>query len=148
MSRIRNLVLVLAAFAGALAAPVLAEDAPDSRAARTFSLGLVATVPPDSGDDPAAAVDRAIVAEWLAAASSTSSEGLVEFALPGGGFGVDLQGRFQTAIVATLAVDGRVVLTEATISGVALEVASSAGARPAGEASGSVARYGGAHAPR
>lgn len=43
---------------------------------------------------------------------STSHQGLVEQPLPGGGYMVDLQGRFRHMAVATVADDGAVVLSE------------------------------------
>ena len=43
---------------------------------------------------------------------STSDAGLVEQALPDGGYMVDLQGRFQHAAVATVADDGTIVIRE------------------------------------
>jgi hypothetical protein len=47
-------------------------------------------------------------AESQAPDLSTSSEGLTETRLPGGGAKVDLQGRFQTPLVATVGADGKV----------------------------------------
>lgn len=41
-------------------------------------------------------------------AMSTSHEGLTEEPLPGGGFKLDLRGRFQSATVATVGADGTV----------------------------------------
>lgn len=43
---------------------------------------------------------------------STSHEGLVERPLPGGGYAVDLKGRFRHVTVATLAPDGTVVVRD------------------------------------
>lgn len=40
---------------------------------------------------------------------SRSDEGLVEQPLPGGGFGIDLQGRFQEFVIVTLGADGKLV---------------------------------------
>jgi len=43
-------------------------------------------------------------------ASSTSSEGLVQVPspVPGGGVGMDLQGRFQSRLIGTIGADGKV----------------------------------------
>lgn len=43
---------------------------------------------------------------------STSHDGLVERPLPGGGYMVDLQGRFRHVAVATVAADGTIVIKE------------------------------------
>jgi hypothetical protein len=55
---------------------------------------------------------------------STSHQGLVEQALPGGGYMVDLQGRFRSMAVATVADDGTIVISE--VAGEAFLPASSA----------------------
>lgn len=41
-------------------------------------------------------------------ALSTSHQGLVEVPLPGGGYKLDLQGRFQNPLIATVGADGKV----------------------------------------
>jgi hypothetical protein len=46
----------------------------------------------------------------LSNAMSMSQEGLVEVPAPGGGFMVDLRGRFQQATTATTGADGKVAL--------------------------------------
>lgn len=47
----------------------------------------------------------------LAASSSTSSEGLKETPLPGGGVMVDLESRFQSVAIATVGPDGKIGFT-------------------------------------
>lgn len=47
----------------------------------------------------------------LAASSSTSSDGLKETPLPGGGVMVDLEGRFQSVAIATVGPDGKIGFT-------------------------------------
>jgi hypothetical protein len=72
--------------------------------------GMRAYVDPQTGKVGAPPPDQAAPLPSAAEqdASSTSSEGLVVVPAPGGGEMVDLQGRFQTSITATLKPDGTV----------------------------------------
>ena len=73
--------------------------------------GLMAFVDPATGKlvEPSAADLAAFFARnpELRKALSTSTEGLTEVPLPGGGYKVDLQGRFRSTIVATVGPDGK-----------------------------------------
>jgi hypothetical protein len=73
--------------------------------------GLVAVIDPATGtvtEDPEL-IERLLADPAIQNALSTSSEGLVEEVLPlGGGVRVDLQGRFQSVVVALREPSGRV----------------------------------------
>jgi len=78
----------------------------------TASQGLVLNIDPITGaiiDHPAAGATRLALPAALASQLSTSDEGLVEQPNPSGGKGlyVNLQGRYQNAIVATVDSNGK-----------------------------------------
>ncbi len=72
--------------------------------------GLVAVIDPATGaltEDPEL-IDRLLADPAIQNALSTSSAGLVEVASPHGGVKVDLQGRFQSVVVARRDASGQV----------------------------------------
>jgi hypothetical protein len=64
------------------------------------------TVTPGGAPDEAAVQ---IISRSLAPSLDRSTDGLVEVPLAGGGVGVDLRGRFQSAAIAKIGPDGRVL---------------------------------------
>jgi hypothetical protein len=87
---------------GVLCVPARADEA--ARQAPAGTAGMQDTVEPrDGAQAPAASAPS--VAE--SAARSRSAAGLVEQAAPGGGVMVDLQGRFQSPLVAHVGGDGQ-----------------------------------------
>ena len=99
--RVWMLGIVCALALGALAA--LAEDAPRAAAP---AAGMRAYADPRTGALlPGPPPGRTV---QPSAAFSRSSAGLVETRSPGGGVMVDLQGRFQSPLVATVGADGQV----------------------------------------
>jgi hypothetical protein len=70
--------------------------------------GMRAYFDPQTGKIGAPPPEEAAPAAAEQSSYSTSSEGLVVVPAPGGGEMIDLQGRFQTSITATLKPDGTV----------------------------------------
>ena len=122
---------LVVAFAFALALPGLTGNSSDTEPSSPDRLapgeaGLRAAIDPETGElvvgtgaagQPAGKAVDAGIEQML----SRSSEGLVKEALPGGGYRVDLQGRFMNLSVARVGEDGCVhhhgglaVLREAT----------------------------------
>ena len=106
----RNTVL----FAALLVLPVAAggdrnQTASTPAPAPAFSQGMVLTIDPSSGKFVHGAQTTALQAS-LGEALSTSSEGLVEVKSPvaGGGVMVNLEGRFQNAMVIEMDANGNV----------------------------------------
>lgn len=105
-----------------LAAPALAGDdpaaaappeqtanqAPAEVAPTVAAAGLVAYIDPATGGLTATPTEeqRAAMRTALAALVNDSDEGLVEVTLPDGSVVMDLQGRFQEAVVVQVASDG------------------------------------------
>ena len=121
---------VLAVACGlALAASASGLDTPEPRT--PSSVGAAATASPRTAPGPGlvAVVDAsqesqltgdALLAEPdLAAAFSTSAEGLFEEVLPDGSVMVRLQGRFQNVLVATVTPEGRVTTSHRPLPGTA-----------------------------
>lgn len=80
------------------------------------SPGMRVYVDPETGEFTVPPTEaRAVEAPAPEAATSTSHEGLVEVRspVPGGGFMVDLQGRFRSPLTATLGADGKVMMAHA-----------------------------------
>ena len=102
-----------------LAAPAAAGDEPaaaaqeeqtaaQATAAPVAAAGLVAYIDPATGGLTATPTEeqRAAMRAALAALVNDSDEGLVEVTLPDGSVMLDLQGRFQEALVVLMAPDG------------------------------------------
>ena len=75
--------------------------------------GMIIYIDPRTGaflQEPAPGTSRLQLSPQLQNAFSTSHQGLVEVPspVPGGGVKVDLQGRFQSPLVATIGADGKV----------------------------------------
>jgi hypothetical protein len=113
--------LALPALAGEDPAPALAGDdgattAPQeqaasqapAKAAPIAAAGLVAYIDPATGGLTATPTEeqRAAMRAALAALVNDSDQGLVEVTLPDGSVMLDLQGRFQEALVVLVAPDG------------------------------------------
>ena len=80
--------------------------------ATPFAQGLVLNIDPVTGaiiDQPAPGATKLAVPAALASHMSTSDDGLIEQPNPSGGKGlyVNLQGRYQNAIVATVDANGK-----------------------------------------
>jgi hypothetical protein len=107
---------LLALAAVSLAVPALADDDPATAApqeqpvaqAPAAAAGLVAFIDPATGGLTATPTEeqRAAMRTALAALVNDSGEGLVEVRLPDGSVVMDLQGRFQEAVVVQVAPDG------------------------------------------
>ncbi len=126
MMRLRTLLCrwstLLAVAAVSLALPALAGDdpaaaaPPEQAAAQTpaeaappvAAAGLVAFIDPATGGLTGTPTEeqRAAMRTALAALANDSGEGLVEVRLPDGSVVMDLQGRFQEAVVVQVAPDG------------------------------------------
>lgn len=104
--KVASLLFLSAVLAGAAPAPQAPPPAQPTGAAMTIYkdpiTGRLMPVP--------AGKEREVLGETAAAAAkrSTSHEGLVEVAAPGGGMMVDLRGRFQHAMTASLTPTGNV----------------------------------------
>ena len=86
--------------------PAAAAPAPTTRPA-----GLLAFVDPVTGklfEPPPADVEEMLRSASFRAAVSTSHDGLTEVKRPTGGYGLNLQGRFRSAVVAVVGPDGKV----------------------------------------
>ncbi len=73
--------------------------------------GLKVYIDPQTGQirsEPAPGTEVLQIPAQQQSPFSTSHEGLVEVPAPGGGVKIDLQGRFQTPLIATTDADGRV----------------------------------------
>jgi methionine-rich copper-binding protein CopC len=106
----RHIVLLLAILALPVAAggDRLATQSPASKAP-AFASGQVLTLDA-SGKITQNAPQTSALRDALGEALSTSSEGQVEVksTVPGGGYMVDLQGRFQNAMTVTVDEDGNI----------------------------------------
>ena len=87
-----------------------------TRASATASpQGLILNIDPVTGailDHPADRATKVVVSPDLAAHMTTSDEGLIEKPNPSGGKGryVNLEGRYQNAMVGTVTTDGKLVV--------------------------------------
>lgn len=90
----------------------VSESAPSGRSAQATTTpqtaGMKVFVDPRTG--AVVPPPTAEAAEVLVPETNTSSVGLVEKPLVGGGSKVDLQGRFQKPLVATMGADGKVTI--------------------------------------
>lgn len=90
---------------------VAVKDPPPVAPAAQGSAGITVYKDPKTGRFvPVPQEGAAELSKALGDALSTSQEGLVEVPAPGGGFMVDLRGRFQSATMATVAADGTVTV--------------------------------------
>jgi hypothetical protein len=86
-----------------------AQTAPDQDSAPAPAAGMLAFRDPVTGQlRPPTEAELEAIRPQLEALFNQSSEGLQEIVLDDGTVGVDLQGRFQTAVVAVVAEDGTV----------------------------------------
>lgn len=84
-----------------------------ARTSPSSAAGLEAHIDPTTRELTAGPAEVAGMAEqdpWLRNALSTSSDGLVEEPSPGGGWMIDLQGRFQSVVFATVDASGNVAV--------------------------------------
>jgi hypothetical protein len=85
--------------------------------------GMMVYIDPQTGaflKEPAPGTVPLQLTQQLQNAFSTSHQGLVEVPVPGGGFKVHLQGRFQSPLVVTIDANGKVKmqhLDETSVSG-------------------------------
>jgi hypothetical protein len=88
-----------------VAAADLQSEVPDTTA------GMVVYIDPVTGAilrEPAPGSTALPLSQEVSEALSTSSAGLVQVQLPGGGVMIDLQGRFQSPMIATIDANGAV----------------------------------------
>lgn len=86
-----------------------AEPATADAPAGVAAAGMLAFRDPVTGElRPPTEAELAAIRPQLEALFNQSSEGLEQIELPDGSVGVDLQGRFATAVVATVGPDGTV----------------------------------------
>ena len=108
----------VAACIAAIGQPAAAEDAaPKPQAAPApGQAGMIVNVDPQTGQILPAPAPGTPAPQMTPADQnrmSTSFQGLVERPAPGGGFMVDLQGRFQSPLMATIGPDGKVTVFHA-----------------------------------
>jgi hypothetical protein len=111
---IKVAIALLAAAVGfdARAEPVSAAQAPVPNAASEGGAGMKVYTDPKTGaiiPEPAPGGETLVFTPQLQESFSTSSEGLVQIpsSNPGGGVKLDLQGRFQSPLIATFDADGK-----------------------------------------
>ena len=97
----------------AVAAPALAQGSADTNVAQppADAAGMTVYIDPQTGAilrQPAPGSVPLRLSPLEQNAVSTSHRGLVEVPVPGGGYKLDHQGRFQTPLIATVGADGKV----------------------------------------
>lgn len=75
--------------------------------------GMVVHIDPNTGEflkEPIPGRPGLVLSPAERNALSTSHQGLYEEAIPGGGYKLDHQGRFQSSLVATVGADGKIIM--------------------------------------